>query len=175
MKLTQKRLQQLLEYDPATGIFKKRMTTHENTLPIGSEVGWKNGNGYLRAAIDGHKYFLHRLAWLYVYGEMPDQIDHINRNPIDNRICNLRLANFCENNSNRGPRRSPSKSSIFKGIYFEAITNQWRMEIKFAGKHFRARFHNETDAAITYNYHAAHLHGDYAYLNKIRSSNFMHE
>jgi hypothetical protein len=55
---------------------------------------WKqNSLGYVQIKISGKLYHAHRLAWLYVYGYMPEkEIDHINRIRDDNRIANLREA-----------------------------------------------------------------------------------
>ncbi len=159
--LTHTRLLELLHYDQESGVFTKKKTTHEIALPIGSIAGWKNGNGYLRMCIDGRKYFAHRLAWFYVHGVWPKLMDHINRNRGDNRIINLREASPPTNSMNVGPRYGRK----IKGVHFDKVTGRWRVNV--SGKKHGPRFANKTDAIICYNYHAAHLHGEFARLNPV--------
>lgn len=62
----------------------------------------KNGYIYLTAKLNGERYrvLAHRLAWFLYYGEVPNIIDHINRNKLDNRITNIRNVNLHKNNLN---------------------------------------------------------------------------
>jgi hypothetical protein len=53
-------------------------------------MGSVSHRGYKKIGVDMHRYYARRLAWLYVYGEMPKVIDHINGDTLDNRIGNLR-------------------------------------------------------------------------------------
>jgi hypothetical protein len=54
--------------------------------------------GYYRTTILGVSHYAHRLAWALHYGEWPDaDIDHINGDPKDNRISNLRSVSHLEN------------------------------------------------------------------------------
>jgi len=82
-------VREYFHYDPLIGVF-----TRIKPIPgvkNGSIAGSKVQRGYLAIAVKGVAYRAHRLAWLYVYGKWPDGvIDHINGNPADNRIANLR-------------------------------------------------------------------------------------
>ena len=88
--LTAERLRELLNYDPLTGVFSWRVNGRGRS-GVGTVAG---GSNHKRIAIDKKEYFVHRLAWLYVHGCWPtEDIDHINGDPSDNRIANLREAN----------------------------------------------------------------------------------
>ena len=111
--ITQEELKTKLNYDPDTGIFthKKRY----GGVAIGSIAGGPGAWG-MRIMVCGTHYASHRLAWLYMTGSFPaDQIDHINRNPRDNRFCNLREATNTQNQRNCGLR--VDNTSGFKGVY----------------------------------------------------------
>ena len=87
---TAERLRELLDYDPASGIFTWNVRT-SNRIKIGDRAGSRHGGGYLQINIDGSNHLAHRLAWLYVHGAWPNEIiDHINGDRSDNRIANLR-------------------------------------------------------------------------------------
>ena len=69
---------------------------------IGSVVGKEDTSGYIRCNVDKKHYLLHRLIWVYHYGDIPKslQIDHIDRNKLNNNILNLRLVTNQENSYN---------------------------------------------------------------------------
>jgi hypothetical protein len=81
--LTIERLKEVFNYDPETGEFSR---ADGSDMKIGS-VHTKGG---LRTKIDGQSYYMNRLAWFYVHGEMPFRVDHQNDNKRDFRIENLR-------------------------------------------------------------------------------------
>src|SRR5437879_6159817 len=93
-------LRSMLRYDPETGFLWWRHPAPKRD--ISKPAGFGNGNGYLSLRIGSNRYLAHRVAWFYVYGEWPQEIDHINRNRCDNRLCNLRSSSRTENmiNSN---------------------------------------------------------------------------
>lgn len=99
-ELTQKRLKELVHYNPETGVFTCiKKNTRRN---VGDVLGTYSHDGYLTIEINGKCYQLHRLAFLYMTGRFPCNLtDHANGNVVDNRWCNLREANSSENNRNR--------------------------------------------------------------------------
>lgn len=115
-ELTAERLRELLSYDPETGIFRRVATRRQ--VKSGDIAGSDDGKGYWRIRVNGEKHRAHRLAWLYVNGAWPiDQLDHINGDKLDNRICNLREATNSENQQNRSLPKSNTSGRL--GVHFD--------------------------------------------------------
>jgi hypothetical protein len=164
MGLTRERLLEVLDYDPTTGIFvwkarpdNKRWTAKN----AGKVAGSPHNGGYIHIGIDGKKYLAHALAWLFVYGEPPNRfIDHKNLDKKDNRIDNLRLADFGENSANAGIR-SDNKSG-YRGVSFWGKRQCWAVYINKAGRHhYVGSFKVKEDAALAYAEAAKKLYGDF--------------
>lgn len=144
MDLTQEYLKECLDYNPETGVFfwlfrplnhfkSERRQRIFNAVYSGKPCGHLSEEGYLVIRFDGMLYKAHRLAWLYVHGELPKQwLDHINRNRSDNRICNLRLASPTLNAQNSSVR-SDNKSGI-PGVSWHKATGKWVVQISKLGK-----------------------------------------
>lgn len=64
-----------------------------NRVKAGSIAGWVDGKGYLRVRLLGRSYGVHRIVYEMHYGPIPDgmEIDHIDHNPLNNKIENLRV------------------------------------------------------------------------------------
>lgn len=109
-KLTQKLLKEILRYEPDTGYFYwlKQLS---NRAPVGSRCK-RMAKGYISIRIAGKNYQGHRLAWLYMEGYWPEhEIDHINRDRLDNRWVNLRHVTHKFNSTNI-PIKSNNKTGI---------------------------------------------------------------
>ncbi len=95
------------------------------------------------------------------------QADHANHNTLDDRRCNLRICTNQQNSYNR--KRYKNSSSRYKGVSWYGAYAKWMGYIRSSGKNlFLGYFGKEDDAARAYNSAAQKLHGQYAYLNKIK-------
>jgi len=104
--LTAARLREILSYDPGTGNFIRKVRT-SNSTRAGDIAGSATQLGYWIIWVDGTRYLGHRLAWLYTHGRWPkDHIDHVNGDPSDNRLCNLREATPSQNHANERMART---------------------------------------------------------------------
>lgn len=109
------RIRELLIYDPDTGVFTWKKAT-SNRARVGGVAG-NMSRGYREISIDGKSYRAHRLIWLLVHGRWPKVcIDHVNGNPDDNRLANLREASTQENT--RNTRTHADNMSGFKGATY---------------------------------------------------------
>lgn len=84
---------------------------------------------------------LHR----FVMNPLPGfQVDHINRNPLDNRKCNLRLCTQQDNAKNKS--RYKNNKSGFKGVYFLKDYGYWVAEIRYNNKKYRKQCYSLEEA-----------------------------
>jgi hypothetical protein len=125
--LTQERLKELLHYDPSIGLFTRIKGV--KGFAAGSRVGSANYLGYTMIGVDRKEYRAHRLAFLYITGEMPDCfIDHINGVKNDNRFDNLRLSNHSKNNQNQRRPHNDSLTGIM-GVTFDKKRGLYKAQI----------------------------------------------
>jgi hypothetical protein len=127
-------------------------------LPVVSANKWNLGtNGYVYSTQKKKSVLLHRLI-LVASGH----VDHINRDPLDNRKSNLRNCTKSQNEGNTTLRRN--NRSGYKGVYWDARVKKWRAGV--AGKTLRA-FDDPVMAAREYDHHAKLHFGEFAYLNGV--------
>ncbi len=99
-------------------------------------------------------------------------IDHINRNSLDNRRCNLRVATSRQNSMNRNKITRGITTSKYKGVYRKPIKESrrkpWAARISVDGKLCSPKyFSTEEEAALRYNEWALELYGEFAVLNQV--------
>ena len=123
--LTQALVQKFFEYDPMSGELTRRSPTSNNY--VGELVGTLTGKGYLSVGFGNKHYLVHRLIWLYMTGHLPDQVDHINHNGLDNRWCNLREVNSADNMKNTSISRN--STTKINGVSFMKSHNKYRAQI----------------------------------------------
>ncbi len=148
-ELSVDRLRAVLNYDPNTGVFYFRFPRGNRSA--GAVAGSPNSLGYIMLNIDGQKYHAHRLVWLYVHGRWPThQIDHIDCDPSNNRLMNLREATQSQNNRNGRLRRN--NSSGLKGAYFFKRDQRWMSAIRVDGRQLHLGYFETKEEA-----HAAYI------------------
>jgi hypothetical protein len=147
--VTQQQLKDVLNYNPATGIFTWAKTRSSRSK-MGKIAGTKsNRDGRIYIRINNIRYTSYRLAWLYVYGYWPIKyIDHINGIKDDNRICNLREATHSENLQNQPSVKANGK---LLGTYYNKNSKKWHSQITKNKKQYHlGSFNTEQEAHQAY-------------------------
>lgn len=145
-------VRRLFLYDPASGVLTFATGTRK-----GRQAGSRHHGGYRRVHLADREYFAHRLIWLYVHGEWPEVIDHINHDKADNRIENLRSVTRLENQKNR--KISVNNTSGVNGVYWNKPRKRWVAHIKVCGVNKPIGLFHSKDAAIAARASAEVAHG----------------
>jgi phosphoglycolate phosphatase-like HAD superfamily hydrolase len=149
---SQEVLRQLLDYNADTGAltwrqrdlcwFSDGSQTRQHNAAIwnGKNAGREAfitalPNGHLYGGIKGQKYLAHRVIWKMVYGFDPEGVDHIDGNPSNNRINNLREASQIVNGRNAKTRKNNTSGAM--GVRWEASRNKWiaRIHDNYRSRH----------------------------------------
>lgn len=158
-------LRQLLRYEPESGLLywlprtvewfnatdgrsAEHASANWNARYAGKEAFTTvNRHGYRFGAILDVHYFAHRVIWALCFGEDPPAgIDHINGDPADNRLENLRLATQGENMRNL--KRPRNNTSGVAGVYWKAADRKWVARIRVDGRYVElGRFLSLDEAA----------------------------
>lgn len=141
---TKEQLHELFQYIDGQFIWKKDNRARKVN---GLVAGFNNNLNYRIVCINNKAYKLHRLIWIYHYGSLSDDvhIDHINGNPSDNRIENLRICNSKQNQYNSKIRKD-NKSGI-KGVSWNKNLQKWHAQLVVNGKKKHFGFHDDLEFA----------------------------
>lgn len=159
-------LRDSLDYNSSTGslTWKRRdeMSKSWNTKFSGKlAFNTASSDGYKRGRINNKEYLAHRVAWAIYYGEWPSSdIDHIDRNPSNNTISNLRLATPSNNQWNKS--KCKSNTSGYKGVTWSKDKKKWMARCSAHGKEkFLGYFDDARSASEAYCTYSKDKHGDY--------------
>jgi hypothetical protein len=128
------------------------------------------GRGYLSVKLSGKCFLVHRLVGLnFIPNENNyTQIDHIDRNKLNNNLSNLRWVTNSFNSRNRNKRVNQITTSKYKGVNFYKAKNKWVVGIRINGKRTHlGYFENENEAGIAYNNYIIENNLDGFVLNEI--------
>lgn len=150
----QKTLQAMFTY--RDGTLYRNHGQHKGR-PFGSE----NGNGYLRGSINDRLHYAHRLIFVMFHGVVPDYVDHIDGDPMNNRIENLRSVTHAQNMQNQKLRRD--NKSGHKGVCWNIRDKTWTVQIfKNSEQHCLGTFADKAAAIAAYQAASKTLHGEFA-------------
>lgn len=173
-------LRKLLRYDPETGKLFWRERPASMFHPNGRDPNWRARNwnsrcagkeaftariqaGYRTSSIWGVKHRAHIVAWAMYHDQWPEgHIDHINGDPSDNRIVNLRVVSPTQNMRNQ--KRSAANKSGTTGVHWLKSREKWVADIGVNRKNLRIGYFDEKQDAIKarkeaerfYNFHPNH-------------------
>jgi hypothetical protein len=132
------------DYNPETGELRWKESL-ANRRWRGKVAGCVNSVGYRIVGFMGKDRLAHRIAWLYVHGQLPEVMDHIDGDKLNNSIANLRPATKSTNGANRGPQRN--NSSGFKGV--KRHYRKWVAQITVNGRNTYIGLYNTPEEAST--------------------------
>lgn len=141
--VTQELVKKFFEYNPTTGHLTWRLPTKRSK--VGEHVGSLD-SGYLRVRLGKTQYRVHRLIWLYQTGYMPEQVDHIDHNRMNNRWDNLREVTALENAHNLS--QSSVNTSGITGVYLDSKSGKYRAGIMCNGVQEWLGFYDSFDDAV---------------------------
>lgn len=131
--VTKEEIRLLFDYNLDTGEFTRKISRGlSGRSKVGQVAGYTNKDGYKFIRINDKLYRSHRLAWLYVYGYFPKEIDHIDNRPSNNAIKNLRECTSSQNKFNTRLRKD--STSKVKGLHWYKAYQKWQVNLRINGK-----------------------------------------
>jgi hypothetical protein len=111
----------------------------------GKEAGCKRRNNYVVITVNQKPYPAHRLIFLFHHGYLPEMVDHIDRNPNNNNILNLRASTRHENQYN--VTANIRNTSGVKNVCWHKAKQRWMVKIKAGGKFHYLGYYLDIESA----------------------------
>jgi hypothetical protein len=147
---SQDRLKGMFDYCPESGNITWKYQSHQrkgwNTRYSGKVAGSVNKGGYINIFFDRRPHLAHRIIFVILYGSCPENIDHINGIPNDNRLVNIRASTIRLNARNR--TLSSSNTSGHAGVIWVEKRQRFMPRIKINGKLHYLGSHKELEHAV---------------------------
>jgi len=110
-------------------------------------AGTKTSNGYIKIDINKKSYLAHRIVYLLHHKILPEFIDHIDGNPLNNKIENLRSCSKSQNNMNSKKRKS--NISGHRNVSYRPKFKQWAVELQANKVRYHFGFYKDFDVACS--------------------------
>lgn len=154
--LNQERLKELFVYIDGVLIW----TDSAFRRVRGKRAGTTNGMGYRQVRIDGKIYPEHRVVFMLHHGYLPKILDHIDGDPTNNSIENLRP---CTQQQNTYNGSGWGKHNLPKGITWSKKDKRYQAQLSINGKNtYLGQFIKLEDAVAAVVEARQKHHGDFA-------------
>lgn len=184
--MSKEELLRSFEYDAESGLLYWKSRPEEdfqlrkewkrwNSVRVGKVAGSRlktsrGSDSKIQVRYAGKTRGAHRIIWIIVHGSIPDDvfIDHINGDPFDNRLCNLRLSGH---NTNQYNRRAPVvNTSGFKGVTWSKALSKWKATIRAGAKYYHLGYYDtKAEAALAVAKGSIRYHGLHSvYLRRLQ-------
>ena len=162
--VNQELLKKLFHYDGKHLYWKEKLSPLSR-IKIGNKAGCSDSYGYRVIGLAGKNYKEHRLIWLYLHGEWPENLlDHKSNLSSNNQEGNLRPATYQQNSFNRGSRKG--STSKYKGVTWHKRDKKWQAAITIDGKwEYLGSFDDEKEAAKAYSKAAKDYQKEYQWIS----------
>ena len=133
IQLSAEYIRSRFDYDPELGLLCwKKANERWNKKPAGSLHKCNAGKVYIRVTLDRNSVYAHRIIWIWITGEQPDTIDHIDGNGLNNKWANLRSVKFSDNGKNQ--KKHLTNTSGYAGVSYRKDCGKWRARLMVDGK-----------------------------------------
>lgn len=167
MLITQDQVRELFDYRNGELYWKKYRSSNAQKGDLAGSIS--KGTGYRTIRINGKSYQAHRVIFLWHHDYLPEFLDHIDGDKLNNNINNLREATKSQNATNSKNTKyynGKPTSSGFKGVHWHKQREKWQSRISINGKRKHlGLFTSEIKAARSYNRAAIKEYGEFARLN----------